>query len=704
MPNTARCQNFFIDAAKSAFYSALATDTHAAMVSLGFNSPCLFAASYPCSPSVCADVHATARSRLEEGDVDGLVRSRFSDGERPLQPLATGSRLLRQVAEVCTLTGEKEPLTAMSAMMRELKELREVKERVLQGTGQPSVDAAMSVIEVAMRDRAELRTAEDALGASLGADGWRAVAAEVESGRHLEQRIRAFAGVASGSTTSLEAALRTLHHRERERLSLIQLRNDVLTVAGAAKEKGATGGDGGAAAALATKSGEPTAVAVRLVSELVEAGNAIKAAARRPSLTEAVAVLNQPTAAESELLMARRRLRRIHHQMMIAARSLPHALHKQYIGDLPPPQPAAHSLASAPAANSGERSARSGMYSERDFLVDGEEDTDDDEESGPQWRAKTAGGAADEQTTASTDGSMGMAPTAAGVHIPRLPLSQAAAPGTSDPSQHSAASSHRKKGNSSARPASPRRAKAGKEGGESGTATVTSSSSEVTPRGSPSASKVSARAPGGKGRRPPTAPLSLSSLSQGNAQNGGGGCVVVDGLGSGLTTAWSRDYVPTALVGIGARTLVHEAHKVGGLASMSSGAGDDGPRATALCALVLEESSWENAREELKALGTLEHPSIMRIHGWYERRLPTTLTRVAPSYEVSVAAQLYLAVICYSVRAHSGIPRMRSSRLLQRWRRLWRRLTRYKSVTLTLRRGLCSIQHPPRRPFTLALY
>ena len=158
---------------------------------LGLNSPTLFSA-YPCSPAVCADVHATARSRLEEGDVDGLVRSRFSESGRPMQPLATGSRLLRQVAEVCTLTGEKEPLSAMSALIREVKELREIKEQVLRGTGQLSVDAAMSVIDDAMRDRAELRLAEQALGAALGADGWRAVAAEVEAGRHLEGRVRRF--------------------------------------------------------------------------------------------------------------------------------------------------------------------------------------------------------------------------------------------------------------------------------------------------------------------------------------------------------------------------------------------------------------------------------------------------------------------------------------------------------------------------------
>ena len=217
------------------------------------SAPTLFP-TYHCSPSVCADVHATVKSKLEEGDVDGLVRSRFAptDGNKlQTQPLTTGSRLLRQVAEVIALTGEPDPLNAMSSMLREVKELREVREKVLETTRQLSVDGALDVIEVAMRDRNELRSAEEALGEKLGSDGgWRAVAAEVEAGRHLEQRVRAFAGVASGTSTSTEAALRTMQHREKERLSLLQLRNDVLAVAAQAGE-GGTSSTSSTAAALA---------------------------------------------------------------------------------------------------------------------------------------------------------------------------------------------------------------------------------------------------------------------------------------------------------------------------------------------------------------------------------------------------------------------------------------------------------------------
>lgn len=106
-----------------------------------------------------------------------------------------------------------------------VKELRELRERLLQLTSELSVDAALAAVEVAIRERAELRSAEAAFGQTLGADGWRGVAAEVEAGRHLEGRIRAFAGVATGAGTSLEASLRTLQHRERERLALVQVRD-----------------------------------------------------------------------------------------------------------------------------------------------------------------------------------------------------------------------------------------------------------------------------------------------------------------------------------------------------------------------------------------------------------------------------------------------------------------------------------------------
>ena len=76
--------------------------------------------------------------------------------------------MLRQVGEVCALTGDKDPLDAMTNIISELKELRAIKERVLQTAGQLSFDAAISVIEVAMRDRAELRQASrDGLQAGI---------------------------------------------------------------------------------------------------------------------------------------------------------------------------------------------------------------------------------------------------------------------------------------------------------------------------------------------------------------------------------------------------------------------------------------------------------------------------------------------------------------------------------------------------------
>ena len=87
------------------------------MFPFSINAPGL-TPSFHCSPSVCADIHATAKSRLEEGDVDGLVRGRFGEWRSSTQA-ATGSRLLRQMAEARDLTSEKDPLAAMTSLMRE---------------------------------------------------------------------------------------------------------------------------------------------------------------------------------------------------------------------------------------------------------------------------------------------------------------------------------------------------------------------------------------------------------------------------------------------------------------------------------------------------------------------------------------------------------------------------------------------------------
>ena len=194
------------------------------MLPLSLNAPSMFP-SFQCSPSVCADVHAAVKNRLEEGDVDGLVRSRFTgDGPSRQATVTTGSRLLRQMNEVRGLTGENDPLAAFSSLLREVRELRETRDRLLQATGQLSEDAALATVEDAMRDRTELRAAEEAFATTLNADGWRSVAAELESARHLEQRVRAFSGVQSKDAGSLEAALRILQHRERERLTLVQHR------------------------------------------------------------------------------------------------------------------------------------------------------------------------------------------------------------------------------------------------------------------------------------------------------------------------------------------------------------------------------------------------------------------------------------------------------------------------------------------------
>lgn len=89
-----------------------------ALYSMSLNAPGLWP-SLQCSPSVCAEVHASVRERLEEGDVDGLVRSRLSSEGGGARTIATGSRLLRQVSEVSMLTGEKDPLAAMTSLLHE---------------------------------------------------------------------------------------------------------------------------------------------------------------------------------------------------------------------------------------------------------------------------------------------------------------------------------------------------------------------------------------------------------------------------------------------------------------------------------------------------------------------------------------------------------------------------------------------------------
>jgi hypothetical protein len=303
-------------------------------------APGLFGASTLCSPSICADVHATVRSRLEEGDVDGIVRSRFSSAKSAASaPAGPGSRLLLQMSEVRTMTGESDPLAALTSLLREVGELRELQNRLLQSTNQMSVEAALDSIEDAMRALTELKEAEKVMGATLGLDGWRAVAAEVEAARHLEARIRAFAGVHSKDGGSLEAALRTLQHRERERLSLIQLRNDVLgaaaQIAADNEAREAAGGEAAPAAeeGLKTEAGEPTRTSVKLVRELVEQAASMKALTRTASLTDALTSLKHtPSYAQHELETARRRLRRLHALLLTAARPRAVAAHLGALG------------------------------------------------------------------------------------------------------------------------------------------------------------------------------------------------------------------------------------------------------------------------------------------------------------------------------------------------------------------------------------
>lgn len=138
------------------------------------------------SAAVCANVAAEARKRLEEGDLDNIIRTRFFEVEMnaafvdlptppPLPPATpvTGSRMIRQLGDVVRLTGKGEPFEAMASLLRELRELREFKKAILASTEKASSEAAIASVRQAMGERNVLKEAETGLGASLGSDGWR---------------------------------------------------------------------------------------------------------------------------------------------------------------------------------------------------------------------------------------------------------------------------------------------------------------------------------------------------------------------------------------------------------------------------------------------------------------------------------------------------------------------------------------------------
>ena len=214
--------------------------------------------------------------------------------------------------------------------MPAVRELREFRERVHKATKVLSDDAALATIDDAIRDRTDLRSAEEAFGTVLGADGWRTVAAEVESSRFLEQRIRAFAGVQSKDAGSLEASLRVLQHRERERLGLIQLRNDVLGAAAAA----AVDEEAANEKNLKTEAGEPNRASIKVVRELIESAEGVKSAMKAATLADAIDSLRHtPNVAQQELDVARRRLRRLHSQLLSASAALPATIQRWATAD-----------------------------------------------------------------------------------------------------------------------------------------------------------------------------------------------------------------------------------------------------------------------------------------------------------------------------------------------------------------------------------
>ena len=177
------------------------------MFSLSANAPTLFPTVTALPASVCAEVSAAARSRVDVGDLDELVRARCKLREQ--QPAADdGSRLLQQLAQVRQLTGESDPFIALSSVLREARQLRALRAQLLKLTAQPDGATALRAVENESRELGELRAFEATVCAALGCSDRRLVAGELEARSQLHERLCLFARVdhpASAGRGSAEA-------------------------------------------------------------------------------------------------------------------------------------------------------------------------------------------------------------------------------------------------------------------------------------------------------------------------------------------------------------------------------------------------------------------------------------------------------------------------------------------------------------------
>ena len=275
--------------------------------------------SFHCSAQVCAGVQAAAQARLDEGELDRRVHSHFQGGGRragsasglPAEGGGGGeSRLLQLLGQACAAASEPQPLVALESLLRELRELRKLRTQVLSTTGEVSAAEAVARTTKTQEKLRELRGFERSVCASLGLSDRREALAELGATQHVRARLCALAGVevASGvegaTLAATEKALQELQRRERERLRPSMLRNDLLGAAASPSGKGGKGGDGargggggGDEAEGGVAGDDELQSAVHLVRELTELGEQLPPLAASPRATAATATAATAAAA-----------------------------------------------------------------------------------------------------------------------------------------------------------------------------------------------------------------------------------------------------------------------------------------------------------------------------------------------------------------------------------------------------------------------
>lgn len=200
--------------------------------------------SFPLAPSVCADVHVAARAHLDEREIDSVVRNLLQRAGSGVQDVeqAHSSRLCCLLVDVCKLLRDDDPLEALGSAVRELKGTREHLKQLLHMTRESNVHAALARVKIVCGGL----SGSDMDGASASGTG-RSRASELvmelQSLREQQQQLITFVGLKVPKSSdaleqAAEAAFSRLKQRERERLKLLRLRNDVLGAAANAEEAG----------------------------------------------------------------------------------------------------------------------------------------------------------------------------------------------------------------------------------------------------------------------------------------------------------------------------------------------------------------------------------------------------------------------------------------------------------------------------------